>query len=65
MNNKDGLNIELSWEKILSIARGIDGICGLKKSKGESIIVYQQEIKTIKVKIERRHIFGKGCVDKM
>ena len=51
MNNKDGLNIELSWEKILSIARGIDGICGLKKSKGESIIVYQQEIKTIKLKI--------------
>ena len=40
MNNKDGLNIELLKEKILSIARGIDGICGLKKSKGESILVH-------------------------
>ena len=29
MNNKDVLNIELLKEKILSIARGINGISGL------------------------------------
>ena len=52
-------------EKILSDSRGVTEISSLSPSKGETIHIYEQDIKIVKAKEEIKKVYGIRLVDRI